>query len=71
MNLNPKLIPFFRNHLTAKTHRLWYDNVRYRMYCAVRRRLIKKMFLAKKAFLPILLEINRQTYDLSKVSSLN
>ena len=51
----------------SQAHRLWFENVRYRNYCAVRRRLVRKPFLSKKAFLPILLEINRQTCDLSNV----
>jgi len=57
-------IPFFKNFLKAKTSQLWHQNVRFRKYSQIRRKLVKKLFLAKRAFCSTLLELNRQCYDL-------
>jgi dynein heavy chain len=57
-------IPFFKNFLPAKTYQLWNQNVRFRKYSQVRARLIKKLFLAKRAFCSTLLELNRQCFEL-------
>ena len=57
-------IPFFKNYLPAKTYQLWNQNVRFRKYSQVRLKLIKKLFLAKRAFCSTLLELNRQCFEL-------
>lgn len=57
-------IPFFKNYMPAKTYQLWNQNVRYRKYSQIRKKLIKKLFLAKRAFCSTLMELNRQCYDL-------
>ncbi len=57
-------IPFFKNFMPAKTYQLWNQNVRFRKYSQVRARLIKKLFLAKRAFCSTLLELNRQCFEL-------
>jgi dynein heavy chain len=57
-------IPFFKNFLKAKTSQLWHQNVRFRKYSQIRKKLIKKLFLAKRAFCSTLLELNKQCYDL-------
>ena len=57
-------IPFFKNFLKAKTSQLWHQNVRFRKYSQIRKKLVKKLFLAKRAFCSTLLELNRQCYDL-------
>eukprot|EP00960_Hanusia_phi_P047196 758288-Hanusia_phi.AAC.1 len=62
-----RTIPFFKNYLVSKTRLLWFENVRYRKYCQIRRRLVSRLFLAKKAFFSILMEINRQTVDVRNV----
>ena len=59
-----RAIPFFKNFLTAKTRQLWHQNVRFRKYSQIRKKLVKKLFLAKRAFCSTLLELNRQCYDL-------
>ena len=57
-------IPFFKTYMPAKTYQLWNQNVRFRKYSQVRRRLIKRLFLAKRAFCSTLLEVNRQCFEL-------
>ena len=57
-------IPFFKNFVLAKTHQLWNQNVRFRKYSQIRKRLVKKLFLAKKAFCSTLIEVNHQCFEL-------
>ena len=57
-------IPFFKNFSKAKTSQLWHQNVRFRKYSQIRKKLVKKLFLAKRAFCSTLLELNRQCFEL-------
>jgi len=57
-------IRFFRHYLAAKIFRLWRANVRHKLYCAVRKQLAKKLFVARTAFCRTLLEINALCYEL-------
>jgi len=57
-------IRFFKHYLAAKIFRLWRANVRYKLYCAQRNKLVHRLFLAKPAFCSTLLEINALCYEL-------
>ena len=57
-------IPFFKTYYSAKMYQLWHQNVRFRTYAQIRRRLIRTLFVAKRAFCSTLLELSRQCYEL-------
>eukprot|EP00501_MAST-03F_sp_TOSAG23-6_P001833 GSMAST32.ASY1.ANO1.1911.1 assembled CDS len=52
-------IKFFRLYFAAKTFRRWCENVRYNIYCAKRKKLEDKLFLANETFCVPLLDINK------------
>ena len=56
-------IDFFKNFTTGKIFKIWRLNVRYRLYCQTRKKLIREVYFAKPRFAPELLEINKLTYD--------
>ena len=57
-------IRFFRHYLSAKMFRLWRSNVRYKLYCMQRNKLVRRLFLAKVSFCPTLVEINALCHDM-------
>ena len=57
-------IRFFKHYLVAKIFRLWRANVRYKLYVGQRKKLCRRLFLAKPAFCSTLLEINALCYEL-------
>eukprot|EP00736_Rhodelphis_marinus_P004047 Rmarinus@m.11564 len=51
-------IRFFKHYIVAKAFRTWRSNVRFKLYCQQRAKLVRKLFLAKNSFCGTLLEIN-------------
>jgi len=56
---------FFRHYLTGKMFKYWRGNVRYRLFCSTRKRLVRQLFHAKPAFSPALLEANGLLFEMT------
>ena len=59
-----KTIRFFRHFRDAKIFRLWRANVRYRLFCDVRRQVATRIFVGREAFCRTLLETNALCHEL-------
>jgi dynein heavy chain len=57
-------IHFFKNYVRTKIFNIWKMNVRHKIFCKTRDKLIHDCFLVKPAFSDNLLEINKLSYDL-------
>ena len=58
-------IHFFKNFVLTKIFNLWKLNVRYRLFCQTRKKLVNECFLCKPAFTSSLVKMNEILYDLS------
>jgi dynein heavy chain len=54
----------FKNHLTRKCFESWRENVRFRLYCAQRKKLASRLFLGMKSFCAPLLEVKRAALEM-------
>lgn len=64
-------IDFFKNFTTGKIFKIWFLNVRYRLYCQTRKKLIREVYFAKPRFAPELLEINKLAYDFQNAQTVS
>eukprot|EP00304_Pavlova_gyrans_P012708 CAMPEP_0206041750 /NCGR_PEP_ID=MMETSP1466-20131121/6142_1 /ASSEMBLY_ACC=CAM_ASM_001126 /TAXON_ID=44452 /ORGANISM="Pavlova gyrans, Strain CCMP608" /LENGTH=4121 /DNA_ID=CAMNT_0053416453 /DNA_START=38 /DNA_END=12403 /DNA_ORIENTATION=- len=64
-------IRFFKHYLVAKMFRLWRSNVRYKLYCMQRNKLVRRLFLAKTSFCSTLIEIGSLCHDMRTIRLLN
>eukprot|EP00854_Cymbomonas_tetramitiformis_P002484 gene2484-3228_t len=58
---------FFKHYLVYKTFHIWRSSVRKKLFCQVRNRLTRRLFLAKPTFCPSLMELQGYVYELSEV----
>jgi dynein heavy chain len=60
-------IRFFKFYLVNKCFSSWRNNVRYKLYCQQRKKLINRLFLAKESFCNPLLEIKKAMLEMQGV----
>ena len=68
-------IHFFKNYVNAKIFNIWRANVKYRIYCNTRQKLINNVFFCKPVFANNVVEINKilhevHTYEMVNFSTL-
>jgi dynein heavy chain len=61
---------FFKHYLIGKVFQSWRGNVRYKRYCATRRKLANKLFHAKPVFLDSFPKVNEHLYSMGSAKLL-
>merc|ERR1712178_141246 len=56
-------IHFFKNYVNCKIFNIWRANVKYRIYCNTRQKLINNVFFCKPVFANNVIEINKNLYE--------
>jgi len=56
-------IHFFKNYVNCKIFNIWRANVKYRIYCNTRQKLINNVFFCKPVFANNVIEINKILYE--------
>lgn len=64
-------IPFFKNYVNCKMFNIWRANVKYRIYCNTRQKLINNVFFCKPVFANNVVEINKILYDVHTYEMVN
>lgn len=59
-------INFFKNYIILKIFLKWRKNVRYKLFCKTRQRLIQKYLAVKPQYAEHIRDINKHCYDLSQ-----
>lgn len=57
-------IQFFKSYAVTKIFNIWKANVRYRLFCKTRKKLVYDAMIAKPAFAEHLVSLNKHLYDL-------
>ena len=61
---------FFKHYLVSKAFSFWRGNVRHKTYAAVRAKIAKKLFVAKRSFGPALREIGALCHELREAPAI-
>eukprot|EP00828_Plagiopyla_frontata_P006289 TRINITY_DN1271_c0_g1_i2.p1 TRINITY_DN1271_c0_g1~~TRINITY_DN1271_c0_g1_i2.p1 ORF type:complete len:1883 (-),score=297.33 TRINITY_DN1271_c0_g1_i2:372-6020(-) len=62
---------FFKHYTEKKIFNIWKLNVRYRIFCKTRQKLIHDCFLVKPTFATHYMEMNQTMYDMQLLSSIS
>merc|ERR1712196_29508 len=57
-------IHFFKNYVLCKIFCIWRANVKYRIYCNTRQKLIQNVFFCKPVFSNNVIEMNKILHDI-------
>ena len=58
-------LKFFKRFLVGKAFRQWHNNVRFKLFCALRRKVAQNLFVSKATFTGPTMELHKICYDLS------
>lgn len=64
-------IPFYKYYLHCKAFTTWRDNVRFLLFTKQRKKVVEKLFLARKSTCQPILEVKKQLLDVQRVHLLH
>lgn len=63
-------IPFFKYYLHRKIFTIWFENIKYQLYMKQRKKVMDKLFIARKTTNPAILAVKRHLRDVRNVQLL-